>query len=85
MVFQQIHISRKLSHFLTIVCVTVIFSNFFFSAALAVWAAFFIVDKKKIWDFRYEKINAFYLFMSLSLIGCACLGLSIGGNPLSPK
>ena len=46
MVFQQIHISRKLSHFLTIVCVTVIFSNFFFSAALAVWAAFFIVDKK---------------------------------------
>lgn len=83
MVFQQIHISRKLSHFLTIVCVTVIFSNFFFFAALAIWAAIFIVDRK-IKDFRYEK-NAFYLFMSVSLIGCDCLGLSIGGNPLSPK
>lgn len=82
--FQQIHISRKLSHFLTILCVTAIFSNFFFSAALAVWSVFFIVDRK-IQDFRYEKIKAFHLFMSVSLIGYDCLRLSIGGNLLFPK
>lgn len=80
MVFQQIHISRKLSHFLTIVCVTAIFPTFSFLLLLLFRLHFVLLLIEKIQDFRYEKINTFYLLRSVDLIAFDCPGLSVGEN-----